>query len=84
MADENQVDHDAHADVAIDALESIVKHAGCKYRISLLHMLQQSHPMFLLVVRKTMVHLLGKLHLSDAGDERLEAINQLIEHINKV
>lgn len=30
MADENQVDHDAHADVAIDALESIVKHGGCK------------------------------------------------------
>ncbi|KAI7876242.1 hypothetical protein K492DRAFT_167295 [Lichtheimia hyalospora FSU 10163] len=64
LADENQVDNNAHADVAIDALESILKHAG--------------------LVRKTMVHLLGKLHLADVSDERrLEAIGQLVEHINK-
>lgn len=50
-----------------------------------MYMHQKSYPIFsFIVVRKTMVHLLGKLHLADASDERLKAIHQLIEHINKV
>lgn len=71
-------------DMTLEILKAIYRNTGrkCKCRFLLVFLANKSY--IYLVTRKTMCHMLLKMYIAEAGDERLEKMLLLTEHIEKV